>query len=131
MALPDSPRPSVCFGNAHNHTSHCELNLASGPQPSSVAIHPLTETPFSLTNSVTLSHCRNMGSPPSAYHTERIRTLQRTTVNGDAVGSQPDSVDPYLLQKCRCIWCTPVRSDITSHQQLGWLDRCQRNLDEG
>ena len=111
MALPDSPRPSVCFVNAHNHTSHCELNWASGPQPSSVAIHPLTETPVSLANSVTLSRCRNMGSPPSASHTERIRTLQRTTVNGDAVGPQPDSVDPYLLQKCRCFWCTPVRSD--------------------
>ena len=36
-----------------------------------------------------------------AYNTQRIRILQRTTVHGESVDSEPTLSDPYLLRKCR------------------------------
>ena len=73
---------------------------------------------------------QKQGFATLAYETPWIRTFQRTTVHGEAVDSQPTFIDPHLLRKCRETWCTSVRY-IAAHQQLGWLDRCQRNLDEG
>ena len=48
------------------------------------ANQPQTEIPPSLTNSMTLPHCRTMDSLPTAYHTERNRAPKQNTVSGDA-----------------------------------------------
>ena len=94
-------RDPPCAGNTHNHTSHCELNFGVGP-PTFIGGNPPIDKDTVLADK--LSDPVVFVAQTWVHHRRAQHRMDSNssanTVHGDAVCSQPTSIDPYLLQTC-------------------------------